>query len=127
MNDSGRAVQALVQFYKIPADAILVVHDELDIAPGDIRLKKGGGHGGHNGVRSIAQHLSTPDFWRLRLGIGHPRSLGLAQEVADFVLHRPSANEQALIQAAIDRSLQTMPDILNGRFDKAQLALHSST
>ena len=127
MNDSGRAVQALVQFYKIPADAILVVHDELDIAPGDVRLKKGGGHGGHNGVRSIAQHLSTPDFWRLRLGIGHPRSLGLAQEVADFVLHRPSANEQALIQAAIDRSLQTMPDILNGRFDKAQLALHSST
>jgi peptidyl-tRNA hydrolase, PTH1 family len=127
MNDSGRAVQALVQFYKIPADAILVVHDELDIAPGDIRLKKGGGHGGHNGVRSIAQHLGTADFWRLRLGIGHPRSLGLAQEVADFVLHRPSANEQALIQAAIDRSLQTMPDILNGRFDKAQLALHSST
>jgi peptidyl-tRNA hydrolase, PTH1 family len=127
MNDSGRAVQALVQFYKIPADAILVVHDELDIAPGDVRLKKGGGHGGHNGVRSIAQHLSTPDFWRLRLGIGHPRSLGLAQEVADFVLHRPSANEQALIQAAIDRSLQAMPDILNGRFDKAQLALHSST
>ena len=103
------------------------MHDELDIAPGDIRLKKGGGHGGHNGVRSIAQHLSTPDFWRLRLGIGHPRSLGLAQEVADFVLHRPSANEQALIQAAIDRSLQAMPDILNGRFDKAQLALHSST
>ena len=127
MNDSGRAVQALVQFYKIPADAILVVHDELDIAPGDVRLKKGGGHGGHNGVRSIAQHLSTPDFWRLRLGIGHPRSLGLAQEVADFVLHRPSANEQALIKAAIDRSLQAMPDILNGRFDKAQLALHSST
>jgi PTH1 family peptidyl-tRNA hydrolase len=127
MNDSGRAVNALVQFYKIPADAILVVHDELDIAPGDIRLKKGGGHGGHNGVRSIAQHLSTADFWRLRLGIGHPRSLGLAQEVADFVLHRPSANEQALIQAAIDRSLQAMPDILNGRFDKAQLALHSST
>jgi PTH1 family peptidyl-tRNA hydrolase len=127
MNDSGRAVNALVQFYKIPADAILVVHDELDIAPGDIRLKKGGGHGGHNGVRSIAQHLSTPEFWRLRLGIGHPRSLGLAQEVADFVLHRPSANEQALIQTAIDRSLQAMPDILNGRFDKAQLALHSST
>ena len=127
MNDSGRAVQALVQFYKIPADAILVVHDELDIAPGDIRLKKGGGHGGHNGVRSIAQQLGTADFWRLRLGIGHPRSLGLAQEVADFVLHRPTANEQALIQAAIDRSLQAMPDILNGRFDKAQLALHSST
>jgi peptidyl-tRNA hydrolase, PTH1 family len=127
MNDSGRAVRGLVQFYKIPADAILVVHDELDIAPGDIRLKKGGGHGGHNGVRSIAQHLGTADFWRLRLGIGHPRSLGLAQEVADFVLHRPSANEQALIQAAIDRSLQAMPDILNGRFDKAQLALHSST
>ena len=127
MNDSGRAVQALVQFYKIPADAILVVHDELDIAPGDIRLKKGGGHGGHNGVRSIAQHLGTVDFWRLRLGIGHPRSLGLAQEVADFVLHRPSACEQDLIQAAINRSLKAMPDILNGRFDKAQLALHSPT
>ena len=127
MNESGRAVQALVQFYKIPADAILVVHDELDIPPGDIRLKKGGGHGGHNGIRSIAQNLGTADFWRLRLGIGHPRSLGLQQEVADFVLHRPSAAEQALIQAAIDRSLQAMPDILNGRFDKAQLALHSST
>ncbi|MGA1028245.1 MAG: aminoacyl-tRNA hydrolase [Burkholderiaceae bacterium] len=127
MNESGQAVRALVQFYKIPTHAILVVHDELDIPPGDIRLKKGGGHGGHNGIRSIAQHLGTSDFWRLRLGIGHPRSLGLQQEVADFVLHRPSAAEQALIQAAIDRSLQAIPDILNGRFDKAQLALHSPT
>jgi PTH1 family peptidyl-tRNA hydrolase len=126
MNDSGRAVQALVQFYKVPADAILVVHDELDILPGDIRLKKGGGHGGHNGIRSIAQHLGTADFWRLRLGIGHPRSLGLQQDVADFVLHRPSATEQTLIEAAIDRSLQSMPDVLNGRFDKAQLALHTT-
>ncbi len=126
MNESGRAVQALAQFYKIPSHAILVVHDELDIAPGEIRLKKGGGHGGHNGIRSISQQLGSADFWRLRLGIGHPRSLGLQQDVADFVLHRPSASEETLIQSAIDRCLQATPDLLKGRFSKAQLALHTS-
>ena len=126
MNESGRAVQALAQFYKIPSHAILVVHDELDIAPGEIRLKKGGGHGGHNGIRSIAQQLGSADFWRLRLGIGHPRSLGLQQDVADFVLHRPSASEEALIQSAIERCLQVTPDLREGRFSQAQLALHTS-
>jgi len=109
MNESGQAVRALVQFYKIPTHAILVVHDELDIPPGDIRLKKGGGHGGHNGIRSIAQHLGTADFWRLRLGIGHPRSLGLQQEVADFVLHRPSAADRRLFKPPLTEAFRPYP------------------
>jgi PTH1 family peptidyl-tRNA hydrolase len=127
MNRSGAAVSAVARFHQIAPEEILVVHDELDIAPGDIRLKQGGGHGGHNGVRDIATQLASPSFWRLRLGIGHPRTLGLSQEVADFVLHRPRAEEQQQIDEAIGRCLNVLPQIVSGGFGPAQRLLHSPT
>lgn len=125
MNHSGTAVAALSRFHQIAPEEILVVHDELDIPPGQIRLKQGGGHGGHNGVRDIATQLGSPNFWRLRLGIGHPRTLGLSQEVVDFVLHRPRAEEEQAIQSAIARCLEEMPKIVAGDFVPAQRLLHS--
>lgn len=125
MNHSGTAVTALSRFHQITPEEILVVHDELDIPPGQIRLKQGGGHGGHNGVRDIATQLGSPNFWRLRLGIGHPRTLALNQEVVDFVLHRPRAEEEQAIQSAIARCLEEMPKIVAGDFVPAQRLLHS--
>lgn len=125
MNDSGRSVSATARFYQIPPESILVVHDELDLPPGAIRLKQGGGHGGHNGIRDIASALGTPLFWRLRIGIGHPRSLGLAQDVADFVLHRPRPEELAAIDSALGLCCEAMPDLVQGRFDAAQRRLHA--
>lgn len=125
MNRSGQAVGALARFYRIAVEDILVVHDELDLLPGDVRLKQGGGHGGHNGVRDIASALGSPDFWRLRIGIGHPRSLQLSQQVADFVLHRPRADEAIAIDLALDRCEQAMADILKGEMPAAQRLLHT--
>lgn len=122
MNRSGQAVGALAGFYKITPEEILVVHDELDLSPGDARLKKGGGHGGHNGLRDIIAHLGTPDFWRLRLGIGHP---GDKTQVVDYVLHPARREEQELIDAAVDRSLPLMPQLLAGDFSAAMLKLHT--
>ena len=124
MNRSGQAVVALANFYKILPDEILVVHDELDLPPGGIRLKSGGGNGGHNGIKDIQAQLSTPDFWRLRLGVGHPRNLNLAQEVADFVLHRPRAEEREAIDRAIDRCLLAWPKLGVGDYVSAQQQLH---
>ena len=100
MNRSGQAVAALANFYKISPAEILVIHDELDLPPGGIRLKQGGGNGGHNGLKDIQARLGTPDFWRLRLGIGHPRTLNLAQQVVDFVLHPPRKEEMPDIEYA---------------------------
>ena len=111
MNDSGRAVQAVSQFYKIPVDAMLVVHDDLDLACNDVRLKKAGGHGGHNGLRSIIQHLGSQDFQRIRIGIGHP---GHKDQVTHYVLHAPAKTERIEIDASIDRALDKLPDILVG-------------
>jgi len=122
MNRSGQAVGALAGFYKISPEEILVVHDELDLLPGDARLKKGGGHGGHNGLKDIIAHLGTPDFWRLRLGIGHP---GDRSQVVDFVLHPPRREEQDLIDDAVERSLPLLPQILAGDFSAAMLKLHT--
>jgi len=127
MNRSGLSVQALAQFYRLLPEELLVVHDELDIAPGQVRLKQGGGHGGHNGVRDIASSLGSPDFWRLRLGIGHPRTLQLKQEVADFVLHRPNRDETIDIERAIDRCLLELKSLVSGEFAAAQQVLHSPT
>jgi peptidyl-tRNA hydrolase, PTH1 family len=124
MNRSGQAVAALANFYKISPDEILVVHDELDLPPGGIRLKQGGGNGGHNGLKDIQARLGTPDFWRLRLGIGHPRSLNLAQQVVDFVLHPPRKEEQPDIDQAIHRSLLAWPKLAGGDFAGAQQQLH---
>ena len=124
MNRSGQAVAALANFYKIPAEEILVIHDELDLPPGGIRLKQGGGNGGHNGLKDIQAKLGTPDFWRLRIGIGHPRTLGLAQQVVDFVLHQPRKEELPDIEHALARCLLAWPKLAAGDFAGAQQQLH---
>ena len=125
MNRSGQSVGALARFFKIAADEVLVVHDELDLMPGIARLKKGGSAGGHNGLKDITAALGTQDYWRLRLGIGHPRSLSLQQQVADFVLHRPRREDQELIEQAIEKSLQVMAQIVEGKFEAATMKLHT--
>ena len=125
MNRSGQAVAALASFYKIAPEDILVVHDELDLPPGAAKMKKGGGVAGHNGLKDIQARLGTPDFWRLRLGIGHPRELGMAQDVADFVLHKPSREHLAAIEEAIDRGLSVMQDVTGGTMETAMMKLHS--
>jgi PTH1 family peptidyl-tRNA hydrolase len=124
MNHSGRAVAALARFYKILPEEILVIHDELDLPPGQAKLKKGGGNGGHNGLKDITAHLGTPDFWRLRLGIGHPRTLNLSQQVVDFVLHPPRKEELPEIEHALARSLLAWPKLAAGDFAGAQQQLH---
>lgn len=127
MNRSGQSVGALARFFKIAPDEILVVHDELDLPPGAAKLKKGGSSGGHNGLKDITAALGTQDYWRLRIGIGHPRTLQLQQPVIDFVLHRPRKDEQPLIDAAIDKSLSVIPALCEGRPEAAMLALHTAT
>jgi PTH1 family peptidyl-tRNA hydrolase len=124
MNRSGQSVAALANFYKISPAEILVVHDELDLPPGGIRLKQGGGNGGHNGLKDIQAKLGTPDFWRLRLGIGHPRTLGLAQQVGDFVLHPPRKEEMPDIEQSLHRSLLAWPRLAAGDYASAQQQLH---
>lgn len=125
MNKSGQSVGPLAHFYKIQPDEILVIHDELDLLPGVAKLKKGGSSGGHNGLKDITAALGTQDFWRLRIGIGHPRTLNLKQSVADFVLHRPRKEEQPLIDNAMDDALRIIPLLCEGKFDAAVMQLHS--
>jgi PTH1 family peptidyl-tRNA hydrolase len=126
MNLSGTAVGALAAFYKIAPDQVLVAHDELDLPAGAVKLKQGGGHAGHNGLRDIAARLSTPDFWRLRIGIGHPRDSERAeQDVADFVLQAPRKEEQALIDEVLDRSAAVIDLMLAGEMEQAMHKLHS--
>ncbi len=120
MNRSGGAVQKLAAFYRIPPEEILVVHDELDLPVGTVRLKRGGGHGGHNGLRDIQQHLG-PDFARLRIGIGHP---GVRDAVIGYVLERPSREEEAGMREAIAAALDTVDDLVTGDWDKAVRCLH---
>ncbi|WP_459615687.1 aminoacyl-tRNA hydrolase [Bordetella sp. 2513F-2] len=124
MNRSGQAVGALARFYKLAPEQVLVLHDELDLMPGQVKLKQGGGHAGHNGLKDIQAALGSPDFWRLRLGIGHPRTLGLAQPVADFVLHPPRREEQQAIEAVLDRCRAVVPAMLDGNFAQAARQLH---
>lgn len=126
MNRSGQSVGALARFYKIPADDILVVHDELDLPPGAAKIKKGGSSGGHNGLKDITAALGTQDYWRLRIGIGHPRTLNLQQPVVDFVLHRPRKEEQPLIDEAIGKSIDVIPMLCEGKFEAAMMKLHSA-
>lgn len=124
MNKSGQAVAAISKFYKIAPEEILVVHDELDLAPGVARLKVGGGHGGHNGLRDIISSLgNNKNFARLRLGIGHP---GHASAVANYVLKRAAPQDQQAIEHAIDDALRSVPDLASGEWDKATRELHSS-
>ena len=122
MNVSGRAVGALAQFYKIAPAEMLVVHDELDLPPGVARLKLGGGHGGHNGLKDIIAHLGSKDFWRLRLGIGHP---GERTDVAGYVLNDPRREERDLIDKAMQRALDVAHLIIEGKTEAAMLKLHS--
>lgn len=123
MNRSGQAVRAVAQFYKIAVGEILVLHDELDIPPGEIKLKKGGGHAGHNGLRDIQAQMGSPDFWRLRIGVGHPRTLGLAQQVADYVLHPPRKEDMPLIEASLTRGRVSIEALLKGDKNLASRAL----
>jgi PTH1 family peptidyl-tRNA hydrolase len=124
MNRSGQSVGAVARFFKFPPEQVLVLHDELDLMPGQVKLKQGGGHAGHNGLRDIQAALGSPAFWRLRIGIGHPRTLGLAQQVADFVLHPPRQDELKGIEAVIDRCRAVMPQLLDGEFTRATQQLH---
>jgi len=126
MNRSGQSVGAIARFYKIQPDEVLVVHDELDLPPGAAKLKKGGSSGGHNGLKDITSVLGTQDYWRLRIGIGHPRTLNLNQPVADFVLHRPRREEQLLIEEAIEKALRIIPTAVAGDFTKATMELHTN-
>lgn len=122
MNLSGRAVAALARFYKIAPEALLVVHDELDLAPGVAKLKRGGGVAGHNGLKDIAAQLGSHDFWRLRIGIGHP---GQGADVASYVLKAPRAEEAAAMDEAIGRSVELWPLIAAGNLEAAMLKLHT--
>ena len=126
MNRSGLAVGALARFYKIMPDEILVAHDELDLPAGTIKLKLGGGVAGHNGLKDIATVLGTPQFWRIRIGIGHPRALEVQQQVGDFVLHPPRREEQSSIDAAIERGMDVLPTLFDGDAEAAMMALHTS-
>ncbi|QYF94762.1 aminoacyl-tRNA hydrolase [Massilia sp. PAMC28688] len=126
MNRSGQSVGALARFFKINPDEVLVVHDELDLAPGVVKMKKGGSSGGHNGLKDITAALGTQDYWRLRIGIGHPRTMGLQQPVADFVLHRPRKEEQVLIEESIEKSLRVLALAIEGKFDIATMQLHTA-
>jgi PTH1 family peptidyl-tRNA hydrolase len=122
MNRSGQSVAALARYYKIEVEEILVIHDELDLPPGTNRIKLGGGHGGHNGLRDIINHLGSREFFRLRVGIGHP---GDSSQVINYVLHKPSAADLHAIESANRDTLAVLPQILEGRIDKAMQALHT--
>jgi PTH1 family peptidyl-tRNA hydrolase len=121
MNLSGKAVAALARFYKIEPQQILVAHDELDLPPGQMKLKFGGGHAGHNGLRDIHAQLGSPDYWRLRLGIGHP---GVKAEVVDYVLRKPAPEQRELIEQTIIRSLDALEPLLAGEMERATMRIH---
>ena len=123
MNASGHSVAALARFFKIPPQDILVVHDELDLPPGEAKLKFGGSHAGHNGLRDIHSKMGGSNYWRLRVGIGHPRTLNLQQGVSDFVLHMPSKEDHELIVDSLYRARQAIPALLAGDKDKANRLL----
>jgi PTH1 family peptidyl-tRNA hydrolase len=126
MNLSGRSVAALARFFAIAPEEILVVHDELDLRPGEAKMKLGGGVAGHNGLKDIRAQLGSPDFWRLRLGIGHPRDSELTeQQVVDYVLKPPRSEEMSAIESAIAKSLDAWPDIAKGNMEKAMMFLHT--
>ena len=123
MNLSGKSVASLARFFKIQPEEILVVHDELDLPPGQVKLKRGGSHAGHNGLRDIHAQLGSPDYWRLRIGIGHP---GEKSEVANWVLKKPAPDQRTLIEDSIAQSLKAHAVMLAGDMDKATLLVHTT-
>jgi peptidyl-tRNA hydrolase, PTH1 family len=124
MNASGKSVAALAKFYKINPAQILVAHDELDIAPGEAKLKLGGSHAGHNGLKDIHAQLGSSDYWRLRIGIGHP---GVKAEVSDWVLKKPPADQWDEIDRTIDRCMSACADLLSGQMESAVRKVHTKT
>ena len=124
MNESGRSVAATVHFYRLPLETVLIAHDDIDLPPGVVRLKRGGGHGGHNGLRDVIPALGSPDFLRLRIGVGHP---GDKDAVTGYVLNRARAEEQALIEQAVERALDRFELIAAGDFQRAMNELHRRT
>lgn len=126
MNESGFAVAALARFYRIAPGEILVAHDELDLKPGSVKLKFGGGSAGHNGLKDVIAQLGTGDYWRLRIGIGHPRDAESSeQEVVDYVLHPPRAEERPAIDEAIARARSVWPRLASGDLERAMHELHT--
>lgn len=123
MNLCGKSVAALARFFKIQPQEILVAHDELDIVPGEAKLKLGGSHAGHNGLRDIHAQLGTDDYWRLRLGVGHP---GVKSEVINWVLKKPSLDHRVAIDQSIARAITALPNLLAGEMDKATMLVHTS-
>ena len=123
MNLSGKSVAALARFFKIQPGEILVAHDELDIAPGQVKLKLGGSHAGHNGLRDIHAQLGTGDYWRLRLGIGHP---GVKAEVVNWVLKKPLQEQREAIEECIARAIKGVPAMMAGEMEKAMLLIHTT-
>ena len=123
MNLSGKSVAALARFFKIQPHEILVAHDELDFAPGQVKLKRGGSHGGHNGLRDIHAQLGSPDYWRLRIGISHP---GAKAEVVHWVLKKPAPDQRVLIEDSIAHALQAKDALLAGDMEKATLQIHTT-
>jgi PTH1 family peptidyl-tRNA hydrolase len=123
MNRSGQSIAAVARFYSIPTDQILVAHDELDHPSGQVRLKRGGGHAGHNGLRDTIAALGSGDFWRLRIGISHPGDRAL---VVGYVLGRPSRAEAAAVEAALGEGLRVLDDLVLGRFQGAMNRLHGA-
>ena len=121
MNLSGQSLLALIQFYKLPLESVLVVHDEIDLPPGTLRLKQGGGHGGHNGLRDITSRLGGGDFARLRIGIGHP---GHKDDVHDYVLHPPRQEQEEALHAGLDKAIEMIPKIVAGEFRQVMNVLH---
>ena len=122
MNLSGKSVAALARFFKIAPQEILVAHDELDLMPGQVKIKCGGGHAGHNGLRDIHAQLGSADYWRLRLGIGHP---GVKAEVVDYVLRKPTAEHRELIEQTIARSVEALDLLLAGEMERAMMTVHA--
>lgn len=122
MNLSGKSVAALARFFKIAPEEIMVAHDELDLQPGQVKIKKGGGHAGHNGLRDIHAQLGTPDYWRLRLGIGHP---GVKAEVVDYVLRKPTPAHREAIHECIAKTLPALDLILAGEMERATMKINA--
>ncbi len=124
MNESGQSVRAAADYFRIGFDRIVVAYDDLDLPPGTVRLKQGGGHGGHNGLRSIFSHLGDQAFWRVRLGIGHP---GMREAVTPWVLSRAPATEEQAIIEAVERAIDVLPELLSGRSEAAMQTLHTAS